>query len=220
MKNTDKAIIKIGREEVYDIDPMIYGIKYLSDKIDIYKTMDAILDTRETLTEDDLLLNYAKGREQEIYNLLIDNTGQEDKENFNTLQDFIDYDGAKELLNFIIETREDIEELCTANKCNFGTVGYSDWAYYVAIEETEYNFINDLWEGWNWYVLQIIEDNDIVDSVSEVYIEDTEALDMAVYEIFGLDREDYLIVDSEVTTYFNKDKIQEIEHCSYEYVIQ
>lgn len=212
-----KKIIEIQVSEMM-IEPRDYGIKYLWDRYSMRDLVDAILEVREgELLEDDIVLNYVKEYEQEILDRLREDIDEEELEYYETIQDFIDQYGVVDVLEDIIGDNEDADTLCKANKCSFGTVGYSDWSFYVAREGQSHEFIRDLWEGWNWYDFTIIEEGEEVDFLSELYVTGEEELDRVIYEHFGIDEDDYMLVDNSCSEYLDRPKVKKIVHRTYEY---
>lgn len=210
-----KNIIRLERDEEVGTygDGFDYDVKYLGDRIrKVREIVEAIQELNrkilgKKLTEEEIFLSYIKGNEDEVYNKLIENIYDSDKENFKTINDFISWDGAIELLDELAGTDDDYELLCKNNNCKFGTVGYSQWSYYVAWEDIGETFIRDLYEGWNWYI--VIKDDEDGESVGNCYITDTDELDSYVKDLFGIDADDYYLVDNEYAEYFDKPKIEE-----------
>lgn len=226
MKKEIKNIIKVEYDN--DIgsygDSLDYGIKYLGDRRNQLK-MNTIIETIQylneniadkKLTEDKIFLNYAEGNKEEIHNKLLENVCDDEKDDFKTLQDFINWYGVTELLDDLLQTDDDFEVLCEKNNCKFGTVGYSQWSYFISWHDVDHSFIRDLYEGYNWYSITIIKDDDY-DSISGFYITDTKELDECIKDNFGIDEDDYLLVDNEDAKYFDKPKIEEVRHISYSY---
>ena len=229
MKNNtikDINIIKLGYDNdfSYHIDTVDYGVKYIGDErlgFNVREMIEAIQQINlsfndKELTDDDIFLNYAKGIEQDLYQELIDNTDFDEIENFKTLEDFIDWDGSIELMDFLINDREDFERLCETNNCQYGTVGYSQWSHYVSWHNVEKSFVRDLWEGWNWYCISLVDSaGEFIDSVGGCYITDTEDLDVYVRDHFVV--EDYYLIENEEAKYLDKPKVKEIAHVKYSY---
>lgn len=227
----DKNIIKLERDNEigsYGDSLEDYDIKYLGDRISQIKT-NTVIETiqylnkkiaNKKLTEDEIFLNYAKDNNKEIYKKLLENVYDSEKDDFKTLQDFINYYSIYEILDDLIQDEKDIAMLCENNNCNFGTVGYSPWSYYISWQDVGHDFIRDLYEGWNWYTVMLIENNDIGDSLGGCYITNEKELDECIKDNFGIDKDDYLLVDNEETKYFDKPKIKEIRHINYSYKLK
>jgi hypothetical protein len=210
----------------YHMDSFLdYSVDYLGDRFLNIKMSD-IVDRIKVLnesfsdkvvTDDDIFLNYAQGNEEQFYNELLDDLYDDEKENFKNLKDFVDEYGGLELLEMFIETDNNMSDLCEVNNCDFGTVGYSNWTYYITHKEIDVNFVSDLWEGRNWYILSLIKDNEVVESLGGVYIPNIKELDDFVKGYFGIDKDDYFVVENDIGQYINKPKVKEIKHVRYTY---
>jgi hypothetical protein len=204
----------------YHMDSFLdYSVDYLGDRflnIKMSDIVDRIKDLNEfysdkVVTDDDIFLNYTQGNEEQFYNELLDDLYDDEKENFKNLQDFVDEYGGLELLEMFIETDNNMSDLCEINNCRFGTVGYSDWTYYITHEKIEHSFVLDLWEGRNWYILSLIQNNEVVDSIGGMYITDLKKLDEHVKDNFGIDKDDYFVVENDIGQYIDKPKVREIK---------
>lgn len=112
--------------------------------------------------------------------------------------------------------RKDLEYLASINNCQFDTVGYSPWSYYVAYKDIDSNFIRDLYEGWHWYIVELInEDGFVEDSIGGCYIPTVKDLKECVLDNFDI--EDFYLVDNMESTYIDVPKIKESKHISYSY---
>lgn len=212
-----RNIIKLERDEevgTYGDSLEDFNVKYLGERIyrvrDILETIqylnEGILNNK--LTEDEIFLNYAKDNEEEMYNKLLENSYDAEKEKFKTLQDFVERYSIDELLDEFMQSDDDYEILCESNNCKFGTVGYSPWSYYVSWKDIGEDFVRDLYEGWNWYNLTLIKDGGDYDSVGWCYITNESELDEYVLGQFGVNANDYYLVDNEYAAYFSKPKIE------------
>lgn len=94
---------------------------------------------------------------------------------------------------------------------NAGIVGYSDWTYYIAPYDINEDFVRDLWEGWNFYDIAILNDTgEVVDSVCECYISNNEELEDCIKCNFGIEKEDIKLIDNECSRYFDFKKYKMI----------
>jgi hypothetical protein len=90
-----------------------------------------------------------------------------------------------------------------------GTVGYSDWSYYIAPSDTSKSYITDIYEGYNFYDIieyKVLENNELVfnDSLSQCYITKNDDLKEYINDYFNLESEDTIyILDDENTQYFD-----------------
>ena len=231
MKKLDKNIIRLELE-MDSIDSYDYDIIYL-DRFSYKDIINHIINLNSDIddniiTEKDIFHNLVRGRENYYLEILKDyGYGDyiydlEELEKFTNLQDYIDAFSEIDLLDFFsdVDDNEFIENLCTKNNCQFGTVGYSPWSYYIAYKSVEYSFIRDLYEGWNWYVISLwSEDGDMLDSLGSVYAPNIEELDSVVSDYFGLEPDNYYLIDNMYTQYFDKPKVKEFITKNYHFEI-
>ena len=231
MKKLDKNIIRLELE-MDSIDSYEYDIIYL-DRFSYKDIINHIINLNSNvndniMTEKDIFQNLVRGEEDDYLKMLKDyGYGDymydlEELEKFTNLQDYIDAFGEIDLLDFFsdVDDSEFIEKLCTKNNCQFGTVGYSPWSYYIAYKDVEYDFIRDLYEGWNWYCISLwSEEGDILDSVGGVYAPNIEELDIVVSDYFRLEPDDYYLIDNMYTQYFDKPKVKEFITKNYHFEI-
>ena len=231
MKKLDKNIIRLELEMDL-IDSCEYGVIYL-DRFSYKDIINHIIDLNSNIndnvvTREDVFYNLIRGEESDYLKMLKDyNYGDniydlEELDKFKTLQDYIDDFSEIDLLDFFldIDDTEFIEKLCTKNNCKFGTVGYSPWSYYIAYKDVEYSFILDLYEGWNWYAISLwSEEGDMIDSLGNVYAPNIEELDIVVSYYFGLESDNYYLIDNMYTQYFDKPKVEEFITKNYHFKI-
>lgn len=233
MKNSNVENVSINtirmRNEIdlSFIEPIEYGIDYIGDSLSglrIEKVIGQIIDMNKDyrnidITETEILINYLKSI----------NDGEDLLESFievyeieNDDEDYIDFytlieDGyIYEIFEFLENdvAYNDLEniynDICELNNCKFGTVGYSNWTYYIAYDDVDVEFVRDLWEGYNFYILETIVDGEVEDSVGGCYIPNVETLDQYVLDHFGIQSNDYYLVDNDESTYYDKKKVKEI----------
>lgn len=231
MKKLDKNIIRLELE-MDSIDSYDYDIIYL-DRFSYRDIINDIINlnsniNEKNVTRKDVFYNLIRGEEKDYLKMLKDyNYGDniydlEELEKFKTLQDYIDDFSEIDLLDFFLDVddMEFISKLCTKNNCQFGTVGYSPWSYYIAYKDVEYSFIRDLYEGSNWYCISLwSEEGDILDSVGGVYAPNIEELDNVVSDYFGLEPDNYYLIDNIYTEYFDKPKVKEFITKNYHFEI-
>ena len=101
---------------------------------------------------------------------------------------------------------------------NAGTVGYSDWAYYITLGDIDYNFVQDLWEGWNFYDIAILNDKgEYVDGVNECYLPNNKDLIDCVECNFGINRDEIHLIKNECSRYLDF-KQYEMIPASYDFI--
>ena len=110
------------------------------------------------------------------------------------VNDFIDkciYDG-------YFNEEEHFEKLAELFNLQFGTVGYSQWSYYLAISDIDSGYISDLYKGYNFfdfYMYELNENNELEQvEVLTSYVKslDFKDYDNTIRECFGID--DYKII--------------------------
>lgn len=151
---------------------------------------------------EELFANYLKGQEKRYTQELLD-TGLdeyytleeiEDNEDFRQLlEDNRDY--LEELVYIISENEnkhEDdiINELLNQVNYTLGTVGYSPWSYYIAPSDIDYNYINDLYHGYNFYTIELIKDNEPYEITDYAYLNNLEDLDKYVKDFWSIEEYD------------------------------
>lgn len=100
----------------------------------------------------------------------------------------------------------------------FGEVGYPEWGYYVALNELEFEYICDLWDGTNFYDIDILnEQGEVVDSVYECYLNNNEDLEECVENHFGINKDEINLIKNECSEYFDFKQFQMIP-ASYDFV--
>jgi len=191
----------------------------ISDVIETIKDLNKDYEGKE-LTDDDIFINYAKGNEEQFYKEFMEEF--QPYKNYKNLKEILKGGWIYELLEYFIDLYDgdnNLKDLCEVNNCKFGTVGYSDWSYYITHKNIEHEFANDLWEGRNWYSVSLIQDNDVVDSIGSCYITDKKYLDDIVEGHFGIDKDDFYVVNNEIGEWFDKPKVEKIEHVEYSFEI-
>ena len=69
----------------------------------------------------------------------------------------------------ILDTPGKVFEFFESNGLQIGTVGYSPWSNFIAPMDVSKSFIRDLWEGWNFYTLSLLDENgEVKDSSYDV----------------------------------------------------
>lgn len=219
-------IIKIEAETYLDIVPEEYGITYLGESLDIVKALEGtkyVFENRgESVPEWSEMVRNWLGSEAKVNGLVKElqeyYIHEEDLGYYETLEDFF-FEDPEYFIAEIIDNTEKAFEFFEANDIQFGTVGYSPWSYFIAPMYYENSsFVQDLWEGWYFYSVSLIDENgEVKDSVCEVYIPDTEPLKDVVKGYFGL--KDFYLVDNEEASYMDVKKVREIEKIERSYKI-
>lgn len=230
MKNIDRKIIQVTKDDIWHIDSRDYDIKYWSggwySKVDVNEFLDTIIEfnnkiLNKKITREDILLEFVEKAWsiEEIWNEYL---YEDEREKFDHNIEVFKEEGVSYIIDIITENIEikDFEVIAKLFDCTFGTVGYSPWAYYLSWKDVDYSFVRDMYEGWYWYNLELLDEEGFAeDSIGGVYAPDDKELLMAIRENFGISEDEFYLVDNEVTTYFNFDKVQEFESVSYSYQI-
>lgn len=102
------------------------------------------------------------------------------------------------IYNGYLNEKEHFEKLAEVFNLQFGTAGYSPWSYYLSLPGIDSEYINDLYEGYNFYdfyMYELNENNELeqVDSLTS-YVKslDFKDYDNTIRENFGID--DYKII--------------------------
>ena len=105
-------------------------------------------------------------------------------------------------------TNEELEELCNELSLYIDTVGYSPWCYYIAPDEKYHQLANDLWNGYNFYDIDILDEKGgMVDCLANCYITSNEDLKIYADEYFGISENDILLVENSCSEYFDFKKV-------------
>lgn len=147
---------------------------------------------------EELFANYLKGQEkrytQELLDMGLDEYYTleeiEDNEDFRTLlEDNRDY---LEELVYIISKNENkheddiINDILNQVNYKLGTVGYSQWSYFIAPTDLDYNYIYDLYHGINFYTIELIIDDNSYEITDYIYLNNLEDLDKYAKELWSL----------------------------------
>lgn len=86
----------------------------------------------------------------------------------------------------------------------FGTVGYSPWAYYIAINKLEYNYIDDLWNGSRFYDVDLLdEQGEVIEGLCQCYLTSDEDLEILARREWKIDRDNINLIKNENSEFFN-----------------
>lgn len=215
-----------------DVDSMDYDVKFWPggwyDGPEYKDVLETIMElnkkiNNEEITIYDMLRKYMEhnltGEErEEIFREITEYHGNE--EFYKDVYELLDDGFVYEILEYLQEDKEFLEKIASLYDCVFGTVGYSPWAYYLAWGDLERSFIRDLYEGWHWYHLALLdEEGNVIESVGGCYIPETSDLHSYVKDYFGIEKNDYWLVDNTEATYFDHKKIKEVTDINYSYVL-
>lgn len=164
---------------------------------------------------EELFTSYLKGQEEKYTRILLEEyelegyyelEDIEDSEDFRTMlednRDFLD-----DLLYYISQEEnksEDdiINELLNQVDYTLGTVGYSQWSYYIAPSELDYFYIHDLYHGYSFYTVELIQNGESYDITDYVYLNNLEDLDKFIKSAWGI--EEYELDQSELEEYYEE----------------
>ena len=148
---------------------------------------------------EELFASYLKGQEKKYTRILLEEyelKGYYELEDIEDNEDFRDLlEDNRDLLEdllYIISQEENkkeddiINELLNQVGYTFDTVGYSPWSYYIAPSDIDYDYIYDLYHGYNFYTIELIIDDDSYEITDYVYLNNLEDLDKYVKELWSL----------------------------------
>lgn len=160
---------------------------------------------------EEFYINIENGRQENFNNILqkimIENKGI--TEDYELLEEdykyILDY---KEEFNHYI-TNEELTELCNELSLYIDTVEYSDWCYYIAPNEEYHQLANDLYNGYNFYDVFILDEKgEIVDQLANCYITNDDELKIYANKHFGISPQDILLIDNAKSKYFKFKKVK------------
>ena len=161
---------------------------------------------------EELFAKYLKGQEKRYTRILLEEyelEGYYELEDIEDNEDFRDLlednrDLLEDLLYYISQEenkKEDdiINELLNQVDYTLGTVGYSQWSYFIAPIDIEYDYIYDLYHGYSFYTVELIIDDNSYEITDYVYLNSLKELDDFIqsswnieeYEIDQEDLEEY-----------------------------
>lgn len=214
-----RTVFKIKNSDGYvtnDITDLIefygdvFGYKDLLRFLDYHGKSD-LIDVEHILKHDEeAYFEYLK----DLYDFNENMTGfygsfEEFKNDF-TIEEF----SIEDYCSILIELDEDIINMILNEiGVKFGTAGYSPWSYYLALENMSYDFIEDIYSGYNFYdISQYNESGDILDSVCLIYINNSTELIDALKDNFIFDVDDFIYLENnEVVEYFEHEKFKKVD---------
>lgn len=208
-----RKYIEVAHERDWDedsIEYMTFGVEFIGQRPDIVETFDTLQHLYKDvvgteLTMEDALCNmYSRKEQREIYNEFIEFYPYYKSE----LTDFneVAEDLTQELFEFMVQDLADLKVLIESNDFQIGTVGRSDWTHYIMhIDCTDYSLPLDLWEGYNFYTISLMdtEENGLFvgrqDSIHHIYAPNTEDIFTAISDHFGIAKEDVYLLENDIT---------------------
>lgn len=203
----------------FEIEYSDYICEDYTDKI-IYNhrnDMDIFLENVEELynkviekmTEEQMFAKYIKTKNitkkqlNEIEEYLTDYQDIDEKITLDNIYDYC-YGASyiEDVLEIIADDRYDIrEDYAEFYGINYGTVGYSEWAYYWSITDN-IGYVRDIWEGRNFYNIAEVDENlDIIDRYCQFYITSEKELVEYLGDYFGVEEKDIVLIDNDVSMY-------------------
>lgn len=213
---TDTEGATLDYEFLKEDNQLLFLEKYDADDV-----LQFILGTDSQLEESDVHLTFLKLYKElygDDYQVLYHDYKEECEADMRTLSSrggladyIIHYGGYR-------DKKELLTALCEAYNCVFDTVGYSPWSYYLATKNLSSSYIQDIYEGWNFYHLiinEVLEDGTLeeYDSVM-VYASDEKQMKEWIEYSIG---DDYLIDnDSDIYDgYFKGKRIDVMSETRY-----
>lgn len=219
-------IIELQYEDGYWDTDMFTDIKYFDsfNGLELVKKANEIYTEglgEEERTSSEMIKNWYKDEKdlaELVKQLQDDYIDEEDLENFETIEDFM-YEDEGYFLDEIFEgDTEIIEDFFRANDLVFSTVGYSPWSYVLYAKDLDHSYVNDVYEGWNFYSIATLDvQGDVEDSIGFVYLGGQYTLEEAVKDNFGI--EDFFLVDNEESIYIDHKKVNKIAHVEYSFEV-
>lgn len=144
---------------------------------------------------------------------------EEQKEEISNYYGKLDFDPIQEITYYLgIVENEFIRKYLEYLGFQYGTIGYSNWSYYIALDDVEHEFIQDLWEGWNFYDIAILDDKgEYIDGLCCCYIRNNEELTECIKDNFGIKKEDIKLINNDSAEYFDYSKVSKIVK-EYEFI--
>ena len=220
-------IIEMQYETQYWGEDMFPEIKYFDsfNGLELVKKANEIyteaLGEEERTTEEMIRnwFNNEKELEEFVQQYREDYIDEEDWEYYDGLEDFINEDEGYFLDELFGGDTEIIEDFFKANDLVFNTVGYSPWSFVLYPKDLKHDYVNDIYEGWNFYSIATLDaQGDVIDSIGFVYLgDDSYTLEDAVKDNFGI--EDFFLVDNEDSKYIDHKKVNKIAHVEYSFEV-
>lgn len=221
-----KNIIKLDDYGIMNakgtIDYGVVFIGFLHGDYDIEFIISQISDLNlkfggKALSPEEMFANYSEGIEMFLYHDLVRITGFDKNRGMNTLNDFINHLGYDTLFYLLIKNEHDVYRLCEKNNCHSGKVGKIISSHYIVWKGTAYTYVEDMWEGRNWYSIGLVTESDDIPIkwTDGCYIKNDVDLDECVKKHFSID--EYYLVANEHADKFHKPKVTEIINVTYSF---
>ena len=213
-----KTIFELRNSEYINVEDFTDGVKFY-EKL----SYDDLMEFLTTHNKDDLLSvkHLLRHAEDEFNEYLEDEYEWRYDEDECTFDEFkkefiIEDDFNYELYEFLIDYVPDdqMEWILNEIGVKIGTVGYSPWCYYIALDGVSSDFIDDLYNGYNIYdITQYSTDGNMLDSLSWVYAPKESYLINTIKDYFILDEaDDYIyLVENDASAYIEHEKIKKVE---------
>lgn len=216
----------------YAVDSIEYDVQFWTggwyDGPEYKDVLETIIELNKRINNEEITIydmlrkymenNLTEEEQGEIFREITEYHGNE--EFYKDIYELLDDGFVYEILEYLQEDKDFLEKIASLFNCTFGTVGYSPWAYYLAWGDVERSFIRDLYEGLNWYILTLLDgEGNTIESVGGCYIPELSDLHSYVKDYFGIEKNDYWLVDNEEATYFDHKKIKEVIDINYSYVL-
>ena len=213
-----KTIFELKFSEYYDVDEFTDGVKFY-EKLGY----DDLLEFLTTHNKDDLLSvkHLLKHADDEFNEYLEDQYEWCCDEDECTFEDYkkefiIEDDFDLDLYDFMLRelNEKQLEAILNEIGINFGTVGYSPWNYYIALDSVSSDFIDDLYNGYNIYdIVQYDIEGNPLDSLSWVYAPKESDLINTIKDYFILNIDDGIIYleENDASMYIEHEKIKKVQ---------
>ena len=96
-------------------------------------------------------------------------------------------------------------------------VSQGDWGYALAKSNIDYNYIESVYSGTEFYIATVQYSDGSEESLGELYIPNSEKLFTVLREYFGLEKDEFYLVDNEASHYFDCKKAKVESIINYEY---
>lgn len=224
MVTDDDIVFYNGYENVYFFDsnePSIMEI--LEQGQSLLKDFKAI-----ELTTEEMLFNYLKNLHPYLSNednlkrflkAYLKAEGYEKEDLEREISDLYDFE-SQEFVDVLEEYGFTREGLAATNGLSYGLVGFSDWNPFITFDNMPISYVNDLWEGTNFYgLIAYNSEGNEMDSLQNNYITSDEDLKTAIESNFVTDDEtEVYLVDNMESAYFDAfPKVEKIIHETYSF---
>lgn len=209
---------KLGSHNLDDMIEFILDVYELEEKNSAFDTIEDVkramykgLENHEDLNHilkefSEQFLDIEEGEFYESFDDIIDdNAGYE---LFEEIENNLDDDTIIELLLNVIEDFT-IQRM-------YG-VSQGDWGYALAKSNIDYHYIESVYSGTEFYDATVQYSDGTEDTIGGLYIPNNEQLFTVLKEYFGLEKDEFYLVDNEASHYFDCKKAQVETIINYEY---